>query len=291
MRRSPPGRQFFLLPRGMEARGCFRPRQGVTARPVRGKGTGWISHTAAASRRCVFRLKVEAGHPRERPAVPMAPSDAAAAAGTLSTAARCRVGSPCAPRVGLERPAMVPLPHMSSSRLHSGFRQRQQAGALETLRDLGGALEVAAAYGVRRLAAAVADGPGWNRALHRIVTTGPGCNPAFQGDAISTGGSRDAWGGSCRRAVAGGETVAQRGAIWRSTSSGARIGVRNSGRNRWAAGRWRRPAHSINVGSSARGSFGVRPGMKPCRVWTPSGATSAGLCSFAHTRPGNLSKN
>jgi hypothetical protein len=124
----------------MEARGCFRPRQGVTARPVRGKGTGWISHTAAASRRCVFRLKVEAGHSRERPAVPMAPSDAAAAAGTLSTAARCRVGSPCAPRVGLERPAMAPLPHMSSSRLHSGFRQRQQAGALETLRDLGGAL-------------------------------------------------------------------------------------------------------------------------------------------------------
>jgi len=53
--------------------------------------------------------------------------------------------------------------------------------------------------------------PGWNRALHRIVTTGPGCNPAFQGDAISTGGSRDAWGWSCRRAVAGGETVAQRG--------------------------------------------------------------------------------
>ena len=171
---------------------------------------------------------------------------------------------------------------------------------------------MAAAQGLRRLAAAVADGPGWNRdlhqrnwrdafhrvpwsgwnrALHRIVTTGPGCNPAFQGDAISTGGSRDAWGGSCRRAVAGGETVAQRGAIWRSTSSGARIGVRNSGRNRWAAGRWRRPAHSINVGSSARGSFGVRPGMKPCRVWTPSGATSAGLCSFAHTRPGNLSKN
>ena len=33
---------------------------------------------------------------------------------------------------------------------------------------------VAAAHGLRRLAAAVAVGPGWNRALHRIVTTGPG---------------------------------------------------------------------------------------------------------------------
>ena len=59
--------------------------------------------------------------------------------------------------------------------------------------------------------------PGWNRALHRIVTTGPGCNPAFQGDAISTGGSREAWGWSCRRAVAGGETVAQ----WGGPSGGA----------------------------------------------------------------------
>jgi len=201
--------------------GCHRPPRRQTLRElegaVRGRGSAW---TAAACRRCVSRLKVEAGHPKERPAVPMAPSDAAAAAGTLSTAARCRVGSPCAPRVGLERPAMAPLPHMSSSRLHSGFRQRQQAGALQTLRDLGGALEVAAAHGLRRLAAAVADGPGWNRALHqrnwrdafhrvpwpgwnralhRILTTGPGCNPAFQGDAISTGGSRDAWGWSCRR--------------------------------------------------------------------------------------------
>jgi len=187
---------------------------------VRGRPSAW---TAAACRRCVSRLKVEAGHPRERPAVPMAPSDAAAAAGTLSTAARCRVGSSCAPRGGLERPAMAPLPHMSSSRLHSGFRQRQQAGALQTLRDLGGALEVAPAHGRRRLAAAVADGPGWNRALHqrnwrdafhrvpwpgwnralhRIVTTGPGCNPAFQGDAISTGGSRGTQGSSCTRAVA-----------------------------------------------------------------------------------------
>jgi hypothetical protein len=176
--------------------GCHRPPRRQTLRElggaVRGRGSAW---TAAACRRCVSRLKVEAGHPRERPAVPMAPSDAAAAAGTLSTAARCRVGSPCTPRVGLERPAMAPLPHMSSSRLHSGFRQRQQAGALQTLRDLGGALEVAAAHGLRRLAAAVADGPGWNRALHqrnwrdafhrvpwpgwnralhRIVTTGPG---------------------------------------------------------------------------------------------------------------------
>ena len=49
----------------------------------------------------------------------------------------------------------------------------------------------------------------WRDASHRVPW--PGWNRAFQGDAISTGGSRDAWGWSCRRAVAGGETVAQRG--------------------------------------------------------------------------------
>jgi len=113
-----------------------------------------------------------------------------------------------------------------------GFSGCHRPPRRQTLRELGGAGGVAAAHGLRRLAAAVADGPGWNRAfhqrnrrdafhrvpwpgwnraLHRIVTTGPGCNPAFQGDAISTGGSRGAWGWSCRRAVAGGETVAQRG--------------------------------------------------------------------------------
>ena len=73
--------------------------------------------------------------------------------------------------------------------------------------------------------------------------------------------------------------------IWRSTSSGGRIGVRNSGRNRWAAGRWRRPARSTNVGSSARGSFGVRPGTKPSCVWTLwrlSGAMSVGIYLRAH---------
>ena len=144
-----------------------------------------------------------------------------------------------------------------------GFSVCHRPPRRQTLRELGGAGGVAAAHGLRRLAAVVADGPGWNRALHRILTTGPGCNPAFQGDAISTGGSRDAWGWSCRRAVAGGETVAQRGAIWRSTSSGARIGVRNSGRNRWAAGRWRRPARSTNVGSSARASSGIQRGRSP----------------------------
>ena len=92
-----------------------------------------------------------------------------------------------------------------------GFSACHRPPRRQTLRELGGAGGVAAAHGLRRLAAVVADGPGWNRALHRILTTGPGCNPAFQGDAISTGGSRDAWGWSCRRAVAGGETVAQRG--------------------------------------------------------------------------------
>jgi|GEM_PF-2660514 len=85
------------------------------------------------------------------------------------------------------------------------LRQRQQAGALQTLRDLGGAVRT------WRDAFHRVPWPGWNRALHRILTTGPGCNPAFQGDAISTGGSRGAWGWSCRRAVAGRETVARRG--------------------------------------------------------------------------------
>ena len=100
------------------------------------------------------------------------------------------------------------------------LRQRQQAGALQTLRDLGGAVRTGrdAFYRVRwRDAFHRVPWSGWNRALHRILTTGPGCKPAFQGDAISTGGSRGAWGWSCRRAVAGGETVARRG----SPSAGA----------------------------------------------------------------------
>jgi len=94
------------------------------------------------------------------------------------------------------------------------------------------------------------------------------------------------------------EEAARRGKRWPgkwpicgSTRGGWTIGGRSGGKNRWAVGRWRRPARSISAGSSARGSFGVRLGTKRYCVWTPSGATSAGICSSRTPRPHNLCKN
>ena len=127
--------------------------------------------------------------------------------------------------------------------------------------------------------------PGWNRALHRIVTTGPGCNPAFQGDAISTGGSREAWGWSCRRAVAGGETVAQ----WGGPSGGAPAAEEGSecataegtAGQRGGGGGLR----AVSVPVQAHEPVLDPAGTKPSCVWTLwrlSGAMSVGIYLRAH---------
>jgi len=159
------------------------------------------------------------------------------------------------------------------------LRQRQQAGARQTLRDLGGA--------VRRWRDPLhrVPWPGWNRALHRILTTGPGCNPAFQGDAISTGGSRGAWGWSCRKAVAGGETVARRGspsAGAPAAEGGSEGATREDGPGRGA------------VDTSLEGGCVYIPEDRPVLgsameglwwVWRPSGVPGAGACCVRTAAP------
>ena len=104
-------------------------------------------------------------------------------------------------------------------------------------------------------------------------------NPAFQGDAISTGGSRGAWGWSCRRAVAGRETVARRG----GPSAGAPAAEERSECatvQEWA-GPWGggyELGGSMRVQSSGPASFGIGPWRKLCWVWIPFGATGVGRC-------------
>ena len=123
----------------------------------------------------------------------------------------------------------------------------------------------AAAHGLLRLAAAVGDERGWK--------------PALQRDAISTGGSRGAWSWSCRRAVAGGETVARRG----GPSAGAPAAEERSEcatAQEWAGpwgGRYELGG-SMRVQSSGPASFGIGPWRKLCWVWIPFGATGAGRC-------------
>gem|GEM_PF-6125675 len=105
---------------------------------------------------------------------------------------------------------------------------------------------LAAAHGVRMLAAAVWGGLGWK--------------PAFSWDAITTGGSKGA-----RARAAGGPLLAGKrwpssGSICGSISGGGTIAVRNGGRKGWALGRWRRAAGRIGVRSSGPAGFGLRPG-------------------------------
>ena len=160
-----------------------------------------------------------------------------------------------------------------------GFCACHRPPRRQALRELGGAVRGRGSAWTAAACRRCGRWAGWNRALHRIVTTGPGCNPAFQGDAISTGGSRGAWSWSCRRAVAGGETVARRG----GPSAGAPAAEERSECatvQEWA-GPWGggyELGGSMRVQSSGPASFGLGPWRKLCWVWIPFGATGAGRC-------------
>jgi hypothetical protein len=157
------------------------------------------------------------------------------------------------------------------------LRQRQQAGVLQTLREVEGA-----AWG---------RGSAWTAAACRRCVGRAGVNSGLPAGCDHHGLKQG-------RSVLGLEEAccAHRDggpagwSICGRTSSGGTIGGRSGGTNCWTTGRWRRPARSNNVGSNARASSGVRRGRSPLVSGRFLGQGAAAL-TLADTRPGNLCKN
>ena len=76
------------------------------------------------------------------------------------------------------------------------------------------------------------------------------------------------------------EAVQRKSTIFTSIRTGWITARDGDAANPLAAARWKPPAGRTSAASNVPDSSGVRPEMKPCCVWKPSGATIAGTFYF-----------
>jgi len=125
------------------------------------------------------------------------------------------------------------------------LRQCQQAGALQTLREFGGAVR--------------GRGSAWSAAAcRRCVSSPSGAQPSHE--MLSPRVEAGTLGGRATRGpLRARKRWLSRRSLGGSTRSGGTMGVNNGGRKGWGVGRWMRVAERIRVRSSGPASFGLRP--------------------------------
>ena len=230
------------------------------------RGSAW---TAAACRRCVCVPHPAPGLPSNRTAwrTNGLLTDPRPAVTTAFNTGPPSGGSQSPVRMRLIAAATSDLTEPVRLWLAGRLATAQQAGALQTLREFGGALP--------------GRGSAWSAAACRRCGRWAGVNSGLPAGCDQHGLNRGARCSRSRRAAARGETVAQQGRCVRGHQQQRNPRTPQRRKEGLAVRRRIRAAGRVCVRGGGPVSFRLRPGSKLCWVWRLSGATSASPCRLA----------